>query len=775
MRGAFGRTWAGACLWGRRRVNRTLSMVVLSGVALAGHAATPGTVTTLAAVAALSNQQASRSVPAQFQATVVYSRGAEKLQFVQDGNEAVFVEAPGVFQPGDRVLVKGRTQNSYRPIVVGGMKLLNHAVRPNPLPATFAELITGALDCRLVTVQGRVRSADLFVTPGAPVTSSRMELVTDGGRYEVNIDSASDAELKRLLDADVEVTGAVAGKFNDKMQVTGVVLYVSGLKDVRVLQQSAEEPWSLPLTPMDRILERYRVNDSSPRVRVQGTITYYRPGIAAVLQDGNESLWVATHTRALLTVGDRAYATGFPDEHDRILSLSDGEITDEHVAGVLKPVVASWEQLAFWSDNQPVGHQNDLVSIEGHVVTEVREPFQDEFVLDSGGHLFSAILYRSEGTDRPPLPGFSRGSTVRVTGICTIADLNTINPPGTVPFEILLRSIADVQQASGPPLFSTRNLLILTSLLLVIALLAGAYGWSQERMVHRQAESMAQLEQRRSSILESISTSRPLAEILEKIAEMMASALGADCWFEVVGGARLGKQPENTASLLVVSQPLSGQGGAVLGTIFVALHHGSRADRRQYQAIQMGARLATVAIETHRLYSDLTYRSEFDALTGAHNRFSLNHYLKERIRRAREDATVFALIYIDLDDFKQVNDRYGHQVGDAFLQQIANRMKRQLRPGDLLGRLGGDEFAAIVSNVRSGAEVDEIARRLESCFQSPIQVEGHSLRGSASLGIAIYPADGETHDQLLSAADSGMYAAKKRQQDQPKSKPLHSS
>ena len=93
----------------------------------------------------------------------------------------------------------------------------------------------------------------------------------------------------------------------------------------------------------------------------------------------------------------------------------------------------------------------------------------------------------------------------------------------------------------------------------------------------------------------------------------------------------------------------------------------------------------------------------------------------------------------------------------------------------MLGRLGGDEFAAIVSNVRSGAEVDEIARRLESCFQSPIQVEGHSLRGSASIGIAIYPADGETHDQLLSAADGGMYAAKKRQQDQPKSKPLHSS
>ena len=159
---------------------------------------------------------------------------------------------------------------------------------------------------------------------------------------------------------------------------------------------------------------------------------------------------------------------------------------------------------------------------------------------------------------------------------------------------------------------------------------------------------MAQLEQRRSAILESISTSRPLAEILEQIAEMIASAMDADCWFEVAGGARLGKQPADTASTLVVSQPLSGQGGSALGTIFVGLHHGARADKSQYQAIQMGARLAVLAIETHRLYSDLTYRSEFDALTGMHNRFSLNQFLNEQIRRARDRTPLFSRSFISI-------------------------------------------------------------------------------------------------------------------------------
>lgn len=740
-----------------------LALVLAIAAATAAHAATPATLTTLAAVGALGNQQASHSLPVDFRATVVYSRGAEKLQFVEDGNEAVFVQSPGEYRPGDRVVVKGRTQNSYRPIVIAdSMKLVRHQARPSPVPASFAQLIAGALDCRLVTVQGRVRSADLFVAPGLPATTSRMELVTDGGRFEVNIDTANEAALRRLLDADVEVTGAVAGKFNDKMQLTGVVLYVSGLEDIRVQRPAPDAPGALPLTSMNRILDRYRVNDLSSRVRVQGTITYYRPGIAAVLQEGSESLWVQTNSRAPLQVGDKAYATGFPDENDRVLSLQDGEITDEHVAGVATPVVARWDQLAYWSDNQPTGHQNDLVSVEAQVVTEVREAFQDEFVLDAGGHLFSAILYHSAGADLPPLPSFAAGSTLKVTGICAIVDLNSINPPGTVPFEILLRSLGDVQQVSGPPLLGTRNQMIVGGALLLIAMLAVAWGWWQEMRVHRQSAMMAHLEQRRSSILESISTGRPLAEILEQIAGMMASALGADCWFEVSGGARLGHQPGNTASLLVVSQPLSGQGGAVLGTIYVALHHGSKAEKSQYQAIQIGARLAVVAIETHRLYSDLTYRSEFDALTGIHNRFSLGRALNEQIRRSREDATVFGLIYLDVDHFKQVNDRYGHQAGDAYLQEIAARVKHQLRPGDMLARLGGDEFAAIIPRVRTRNEVEEIIRRLENCFDSPFKVDGQTLHGSASIGLALYPLDGVTDDELLSAADDGMYGAKRK-------------
>jgi diguanylate cyclase (GGDEF)-like protein len=174
----------------------------------------------------------------------------------------------------------------------------------------------------------------------------------------------------------------------------------------------------------------------------------------------------------------------------------------------------------------------------------------------------------------------------------------------------------------------------------------------------------------------------------------------------------------------------------------------------------MGTGLAALAIESRRLYSDLLHRSEFDLLTDIQNRFSMEKQLDSLIDDARRTAGIFGLIYIDLDDFKQVNDRYGHHAGDLFLQEAASRMKRQLRPSDILARLGGDEFAVLVPSVRARSDVQEIALRLERCLDEPFAVESHVLHGSASVGISLYPADAATKDALLRAADAAMYKVK---------------
>ena len=746
---------------------------------IAAVAAPPAPLTSLRAIHALDNAQAAPGLPVDFEATVVYFRGYENLLFIQDDHCAIFVRPPAhlSLQPGDRIRVVGVTRQSFRPLVVGSaVTVLHHGNLPVPIPSTFDDLIRAERDSLFVSLHATVRAADLVLSGVDAIRSARLQVVTDGGHFEVDLDNDDVNALADLLDADVELSGVAAGKFDDKMQQTGVVLYVSSLSNIRVLRHAEDNPWSLPVTPMDRILSVYHVRELTSRVRVHGTITYFQPGSAIVLQDGPKSLWISTHTREPLRVGDLADATGFPEAHERVLTLSDAEIKDTGIYAPIPPISASWRDLAYWSNNSPIGHQQDLVSTEGEVVTEVREASQDEYVLSVNGQLFTAIYHHPpSGSPLPPMMKVPLGARARVTGICMVVDANAINPGEEVPFNILLRSFDDITVVAPPSLLNIRNLILLISVLLVVVFTGGAKAWSLERKVRRQTAAlaarteadaalgrqMAQLEQRRSHILEDINGSRPLAEILEQIVALVSFRLdGAPCWCEVTDGARLGTVPATPHSLRVVGEPIPARAGAPLGRILVAFDALTPPTEVESEALSVGARLATLAIETRRLYTDLLHRSEFDLLTDLHNRFSLDKLLESRIEQARQNAGIFGLIYIDLDGFKQVNDIYGHQVGDLYLQEVSLRMTHQLRSHDLLARLGGDEFAALVSVVPSRAGVEEIAQRLERCFDDPFAVEGYVLHGAASVGIAVYPEDGTTRDSLLSAADAAMYVAK---------------
>ncbi len=272
---------------------------------------------------------------------------------------------------------------------------------------------------------------------------------------------------------------------------------------------------------------------------------------------------------------------------------------------------------------------------------------------------------------------------------------------------------------------------------------------------------MAYIERRRSRILEDINGSRPLAEIIEQITELVSFRLrGAPCWCQIVGGAQLGNCPPNLTAFRVVHEPISARKGPPLGSMYAAFDPLTKQRAVDSETLFAAAALTSLAIETRRLYTDLVRRSEFDLLTDIHNRFSLESYLEKLIEEARQNATIFGLVYIDLNDFKLVNDVYGHQVGDLYLQEVANRMKSHLRAVDMLARLGGDEFAVLLPKIRNRAEAEEISHRLEHSLDMPFTAEGYVVHGSASIGIAIYPEDGTTKDSLLSAADAAMYVNK---------------
>jgi diguanylate cyclase (GGDEF)-like protein len=216
----------------------------------------------------------------------------------------------------------------------------------------------------------------------------------------------------------------------------------------------------------------------------------------------------------------------------------------------------------------------------------------------------------------------------------------------------------------------------------------------------------------------------------------------------------------------IAEHEIPARAGAPLGTLYAAFDESLSVRPIENETLAMTAGLTTVAIETRRLYSDLRRRSEYDILTTIYNRFSIEKRLDDQIEVAREKAAVFGLIYIDLDGFKQINDRYGHKTGDLYLKETTSRMKRQLRSMDMLARLGGDEFAVLLPAVRNRKEVEEVAQRLNRTFDDPFEIEGNIITGSASIGIALYPEDGTTKDSLLHRADSAMYKMKNERKRQ---------
>jgi diguanylate cyclase (GGDEF)-like protein len=745
---------------------------IIAGLALpAFTAAAP--LNSLAAVHQLTNEQAAAHLSADFDATVIFYRVYEGTLFVQDGDSAIYIQPnkPYNLTPGDRIHIHGTTQESFRPFVGNAaITHLGHVAVPQAPLTDFASLIHAKYDCRYVRVRGRVLSADIVLSSDRP--STNVQILMDGGTVEAQIESNNPDALPALLDSEVEVSGAVSGRFDGKMQMTGVVLHTQSLSDLKVLKAAPATPWAAPLTPMNDIVANSRVANQSARVRVQGTVTYYIPGAAVVLQNGSRSLWVNTRSLNGVQIGDLADATGFPDVHDGFLRIADGEILDTHKSAALKPVPVTWQDLT------QSHHVFDLVTIDASVVAEVREGGQDEYVLTREGHLFSAIFRHAAHSSAaalalPSMKQIPAGTRVRITGICILEDSNPFNVD--VPFDLLLRSYDDIAIVARPSMVTVGNLIKTVGILVILVVTIFAWGWMLKRKVERQTRALAgrieaeaaaerinaQVEQRRGGILEDINGSRPLGEVLEQITELVSFRLhGAPCWCEIAEGAVLGHYQEETNGKRVVREEIPARSGPPLGYLCAAVDAEIPRGADEEQAFFQGTRLATLAIETRKAYSDLVHRSEFDILTDVHNRFSLEKQLDVLISRARECGGVFGLIFADLDEFKQVNDVYGHHVGDLYLQEVSARMKRQLRGGDILGRLGGDEFAVVVPSAPSREQVQEIASRLQRCFAEPFRVKGHVISGSASIGVALYPEDGSTRDSLLMSADAAMYVQK---------------
>ena len=170
------------------------------------------------------------------------------------------------------------------------------------------------------------------------------------------------------------------------------------------------------------------------------------------------------------------------------------------------------------------------------------------------------------------------------------------------------------------------------------------------------------------------------------------------------------------------------------------------------------------------LYQDITARKEsehqlqflatHDLLTVLPNRFLFNDHLQQALTKAKRYHRSFAVLFLDLDGFKEVNDTFGHQKGDLILQQVAKRLKSCVRESDMLARQGGDEFSFILEDIKDEQAAISISNKILAGLAEPFLIEGGELSVTASIGISLYPEDGEDIEALLKKADSAMYKAK---------------
>jgi diguanylate cyclase (GGDEF)-like protein len=206
--------------------------------------------------------------------------------------------------------------------------------------------------------------------------------------------------------------------------------------------------------------------------------------------------------------------------------------------------------------------------------------------------------------------------------------------------------------------------------------------------------------------------------------------------------------------------PFFAADGGAIGVMTIYSRLRALPQQRDLELLDMVCSMAALVFEHQRLHQQLLLYAYHDVLTGLPNRRLGEERLEIAIAQAKREGTQVAVLWIDLDDFKHVNDTHGHPLGDQVLQETAARLSKRLRSSDTVARMGGDEFMVILSGVQDHTSAEQTAAELHLIVTEPLEFEQVDLNIAISIGISIFPEDGETAEQLKQNADMAMYEAK---------------
>jgi len=208
------------------------------------------------------------------------------------------------------------------------------------------------------------------------------------------------------------------------------------------------------------------------------------------------------------------------------------------------------------------------------------------------------------------------------------------------------------------------------------------------------------------------------------------------------------------------SDPIKNSSGKVLGAFGMYYNHTAMPNEEESDDLKSAAHIASIVMERDQAQKQIRHLAYKDELTGLSSRAHFYQRLEQLIKISERQNRRFSLLFLDLDNFKDVNDSLGHDIGDFLLQEIAKRLLKVNRDVDIIARLGGDEFCIIIEDIRDDFVPANIARRCLKVISEPIKLSSRKMIPSCSIGIAHYPADGKNISELLKATDISLYAAK---------------
>ncbi|PJI97496.1 PAS domain S-box-containing protein/diguanylate cyclase (GGDEF)-like protein [Acidovorax sp. 69] len=219
--------------------------------------------------------------------------------------------------------------------------------------------------------------------------------------------------------------------------------------------------------------------------------------------------------------------------------------------------------------------------------------------------------------------------------------------------------------------------------------------------------------------------------------------------------------PQQRMPLYWLGVPLQTQKGAIGVLVLQSDTEQARYTEKDKELLQFVSTQVASAIERKQMHERLEHMAQYDQLTHLPNRQLFLDRLKTALARARRDQSLLSLLFLDLDDFKQVNDTLGHAMGDLLLQRVAQRLIESVRGSDTVARLGGDEFVVLLEGGHAREHATAAAEKILAAFSQPFDLEGLRLHIQPSIGVAIYPEHGGEEHHLLGHADEAMYVSKK--------------